>query len=896
MHETRDALPTGIVAFLFSDVEASTRRWEQYGEAMRDALRRHDEIVRNAIEARRGYVFKTIGDAFCAAFWSAADALDAATDAQRCLEGEDFRAVDGLRVRMAIHAGETDERAGDYFGSAVNRTARLLSAAHGGQIVLSAYAAELAFEKLPDGITLRNLGTVPLRGIKEPERVYQAVGAGLRSESKPLRALETPPNNLPRQSTSFVGRHEDLARVEALLDEGSVVTVVGAGGIGKTRLALEVAVSRLNDERDGVWLADLSAVGDPALIASTILSAVGAELAHDRDPLDDLIGYLQGRQLLLVLDNSEHLVAEVAPIVARLVEQCPHLTVLATSRSPLDISCERIYRLATLDVASAVRLFADRAQAANPAFRVEPKLAAIEAICGRLDGIALAIELAAARVRTMSVESLASHLELRLLTGGRDRRPRQQTMRALIGWSYELLSEDERRVLRRAAVFLKGFTLALAAQVCSAEGEDEWQVFDLLTSLADKSLIVVDVEEADQRYRLLEPIREYGWDQLVEAGELVDARSRHAAAFAAFAAAAYQEWAAGPAEDWLARVERELPNLRAALRWSLEEDNDAALGAQLVAAATIVFLRLGLLSEGIEWCERVTQSAAPLPSGIEARLRYGLSMLYSNLGVDERCLEEAARAVQLYRRSGDERGLARSLSQVASRHAFASRSREAKAAAQEALTLARSAGDRRLLADVLRRCAESFGNDGADAVRSQYEESVAVFRSLGRDDDTSRALQWWGAWENNIGDHLNAAQRLLEAAQLTDRDTALMFLTNDIASAFLAAGDRTRAEPFARRALTLATKARHEVLAALAVSYLAVIAGEKNPRTGARLIGYAQERFRMFGWELLTPDPVTIARLHDLLKRELPEGELAALFTEGAGWDDERGFSEALSS
>lgn len=896
MHETRDALPTGIVAFLFSDVEASTRRWEQYGEAMRDALRRHDEIVRDAIETHRGYVFKTIGDAFCAAFSSAADALEAATDAQRRLEGEDFRSVDGLRVRMAIHAGETDERAGDYFGSAVNRTARLLSAAHGGQIVLSAYAAELAFEKLPEGITLRNLGTVPLRGVKEPERVYQAVGAGLRSEAKPLRALETPPNNLPRQSTSFVGRHDDLARVEALLDEGSVVTLVGAGGIGKTRLALEVAASRLNDERDGVWLADLSAVGDPELIASTILSAVGAELSHDRDPLADLIGYLQGRQLLLVLDNSEHLVADVAPIVAHLVEQCPHLTVLATSRSPLDISCERIYRLATLDASSAVRLFADRAQAANPAFRVEPKIAAVEAICGRLDGIALAIELAAARVRTMSVESLASHLELRLLTGGRDRRPRQQTMRALIGWSYELLSEDERRVLRRAAVFLKGFTLALAAQVCSTEGDDEWRVFDLLTSLADKSLVVVDVEEADQRYRLLEPIREYGWDELVEAGELVDARRRHAAAFAAFAAAAYEEWEAGPADDWFARVERELANLRAALRWSLDEKNDVGLGALLVAAATIVFLRLGLLAEGIEWSNRALEIGSSVPSSVEARMRYGLSMLYSNTGSERKCLDEALLSASLYRALDDPRGLARALSQVASRYAPQSRYGEAKTAAEEALRLARATGDRRLLADVLRRCAESFGDEGHDPVRARYEESVAVFRSLGRDDDTSRALQWWGQWENNVGDHLNAAQRLLEAAQLTDRDAALVFLTTDIASAFLAAGDRTRAEPFARRALTLATKAGHDVPAALAISYLAVIASEKKPPTGARLIGYAEERFRILGWELLAPDSATIADLHDFLRKELPEAELAVLYAEGAAWNEERGFSEALSS
>ncbi len=837
-----------MVAFLFSDVEASTRRWEQYGEGMRDALRRHDELLREAIELRRGYVFKTIGDAFCAAFWSAADALEAATDVQRRFEREDFRAVDGLRVRMAIHAGETDERSGDYFGTALNRTARLLSAAHGGQIVLSAFAAELAFGKLPAGITLRNLGTVPLRGIKEPERIYQAVGEGLRSEFKPLRALRTPPNNLPRQSTSFVGRHDDLARVEALLDEGSVVTVAGAGGIGKTRLALEIAAARLNEERDGVWFADLSAVGDPALIAGTILSAVGAEPSNDGDPLDDLIEFLRRRQLLLVLDNSEHLVADVAPIVARLVERCPHLTVLATSRIPLDISAERVYRLATLDPASAVQLFADRARAANPAFHLEAKTAAIEAICLRLDGIALAIELAAARVRTISVESLASHLELRLLTGGRDRRPRQQTMRALIDWSYELLTDDERRVLRRAAVFLKGFTVAHAAEVCSGEGDDEWRILDMLTSLADGSLVVVDVDEADQRYRLLEPIREYGWERLVESGELDEARRRHCAAFAAFAAAAYDEWEKGPAADWLVRAERELANVRAALRWSVEEGNAAVLGGQLVADATILFLRLGFLAEGIEWSDCVLQGAFALPASVEARLRYGLSMLYSSTGAEQRCLDEALIAAALYRGVGDRRGLARALSQVASRYAPQSRYDEAKPAAEEALQFARDSGDRRLLADVLRRCAEAFGDTGADSVRARYEESVALFQLLGRADDTARALQWWGQWENNVGNHDNAARRLLEAAELADRDAALTSLTNDIASALLAAGDRTRAEPFARRALALAVKARHEILAALAISYLAVVAGEERPRIARaphRLRGRAVPNVRL---------------------------------------------------
>ncbi|MBV9233722.1 MAG: adenylate/guanylate cyclase domain-containing protein, partial [Candidatus Eremiobacteraeota bacterium] len=416
--------PTGTVAFLFTDIEGSTRRWERYGDAMRDALRRHDAIIRQAVEARRGFVFKTIGDAFCVAFSSAGDALEAAVEAQRQIEREDFSSVDGLNVRMAINAGETDERAGDYFGVAVNRTARLLSAGHGGQILVTGVAADLAATRLPGGVTLRHLGALPLRDVRDPERVYQPMGAGLRTDVQPLRELATPPNNLSRQSTSFVGRREDLARVEALLDEGPLLTITGAGGIGKTRLALEVAAARVNDTRDGVWFVDLSAVGDARLIPATIFSAIGGTSTNDLDPLEDLLAFLERRELLLVMDNSEHLVEEAARIVAQVVARCAHVVVLATSRTPFDITAERVYRLTMLDPLSAEELFIQRARAANPSAPLGRDNSAVAEICARLDGIPLAIELAAARMRTMSLETLASHLELQLLTGGRDRRAR----------------------------------------------------------------------------------------------------------------------------------------------------------------------------------------------------------------------------------------------------------------------------------------------------------------------------------------------------------------------------------------------------------------------------------------------------------------------------------------
>jgi predicted ATPase/class 3 adenylate cyclase len=879
---------------LFSDIEGSTRRWDTDSAAMQAALRRHDEILRFGIERRRGYVFKTIGDAFCAAFWTIEEALEAAVDVQRQIGRANFGAVEGLAVRMAIHAGETDERAGDYFGPAVNRTARLLAAGHGGQILISGFTAELAMPKLPAGIALRHLGTLPLRDLKDPEEVYQPIAPDLRSDFKPLRGLETPPNNLPRQTTSFVGRHDDVARIDALLARAPLVTIVGAGGIGKTRVALEVAANRLDDHADGVWFVDLSAITSPSLIAGTILSGLGAEPTSDLEPLETLLAFLEKRELLLLLDNSEHLVADVAGIVARIVARCVHVSILATSRAPLDITSERIYRLATLDVASAVELFVDRALAAQPDFRAEQKISVVEEICRRLDGIALAIELAAARVRSMPVEDLASHLELRLLAGGRDRRPRQQTMRALLDWSYDLLTAQEQAVLRRCAVFARGFTLEVALRVCR-DGGNQSRTLDVLTSLADRSLVTIEASETPARYRLLEPIREYACEKLDDAGEMPETARRHARAFASLAHAAYAEWETGPQPDWLSRVERELSNFRTALLWSAGEANDPEKGAGIVADLTPVFLRLALLTEGIEWCERVLEPRVALPGAVEARLRYGLSMLYSNIGANKKVLEQAENAAALYRASGDSRGLSHALSQVASRYAEQSRNDEAKAAAEEALRLARELGDRRLVADTLRRCASAFAGDGVERVRTLYAESVALFRSLGRDDETARALEWWGQWEAEAGFFADAVERFIEAKTLKAGDVPMMYLANNIASCFLAIGDAERAQPFAREALALAATMRHPIIIPTAISYIAMLAGAKDPPRASRLAGYAEQRLRAADWQRVDYEQKLVERFFDSLKMSLTEAELTRLLNEGAAWNEEQAVAHALS-
>jgi predicted ATPase/class 3 adenylate cyclase len=875
---------------LFSDIEGSTRRWDAYGDAMRDALRRHDEIMRTEIERRRGYVFKTIGDEFCAAFWSVEDALGAALAAQRMLAGQDFTAVEEILVRMAINDGEADEREGDYFGTAVNRTARLLSAGHGGQILVSGHSADALTAGLPSGITLRHLGTLPLRGLREPERVYQPIGEGLRLEFKALRALQTPPNNLPRQSTSFVGRYDDVSRVDALLDRSALVTIVGAGGIGKTRLALEVAVNRLNDEGDGAWIVDLASIADATHIAGSVLSGVHAEPKPGEEPLDTLLAYLEKRELLLILDNSEHVVAEVAEIAAQIVTHCREVTILATSRSPLDISGERIYRLAPLELASAIQLFVDRAQAADPYFPAQASAAAIEQICTNLDGIVLAIELAAARVRAMPVESLAAHLTPRLLAGGRDRRPHQQTMRALVDWSYDLLDDEERSALRHCAVFLRGFTLEVASEVF---GSEDWRTLDLLTSLVDKSLVVSEGRGAGQRYRLLEPIREYALERLTEAGEAPEARRRHARAFAILASAAYEEWDTSPAPGWLARFERELSNFRIAIRWSLDEDNDVGLAARLAADTSPVFLRLSLLSEAIGSCERILQAHVALPAAVEARLRYGLSMLYNNQGMLEEAFEESRRAVLLYRESGDRRGLTRALSQAAYCYANRDRIDEAMAAALESLELARTLDDQRLLADVLRRGATAFAANDTERMRQMYAQSVTLFRALRRDDETARALTWWGQSEAEIGEYRSAAERLTEAKALAGEELAVA-IASEIVACHLVLGDRESAGSIAIEALNLAAKVRHPIHLPFAITYVSVLAQDRDTVEAARLAGYAEDRLAVLAWQRVASDREIAEQLFVALEGRLGKQQLAQLLAEGATLTEEEAVARAM--
>jgi predicted ATPase/class 3 adenylate cyclase len=643
-------IPSGTVAFLFSDIEGSTARWERYRDAMARAVDTHDRLVAEIVVAHGGYAFKTLGDAFCVAFATVPQAVAAALAVQRRLGAQDFGDVGTLRVRIAIHAGAADERGGDYFGPAVNRVARLLAIAHGGQVVLSGVAADLAQGNMPPETALRDRGAHRLKDLAYPEQVYQLIAADLPSEFPPLRSLDALPHNLPLQLTAFVGREREVAEIEALLETSRLVTLVGTGGVGKTRISLQIGADLLDAFPDGVWFVELAPIADPALIVPVVAALFSVRETPPHPLLESVVYALREKRALLVFDNCEHLVAEAARTIAAILRGAPQLRALASSREALAIPGETSFRVpsletpdertaATLDAASAsafnaIALFVERARAADSSFVLTDENAPVVAeIVRRLDGIALALELAAPRIKLMTPRQLADRLSerFRLLTGGdRTALPRQQTMRALIDWSYDLLTEREQKVFRRLACFAGGFTLEAAGDVC-ADGEIEaWDAIDALGSLVDKSLVVPEFTDNEKRLRLLESTRQYAVDKLAASGERDAAERAHARWFAAFAQRAGASYDRTPDLAWVIGIVAEIENLRAALGWAITHHNDPALGAA-IAASLVEFWTMGpYLAEGFAWC---TDATTALPSEVDpvvaARLAIALARTVS---------------------------------------------------------------------------------------------------------------------------------------------------------------------------------------------------------------------------------------------------------------------------
>jgi predicted ATPase/class 3 adenylate cyclase len=592
--------PSGVVTFLFTDIEGSTRRWEADAGAMRAALVAHDKVLRTAIEAHDGFLFSHTGDGVAAAFASPMSAVNAAIDAQRELQ---------LPVRMGLATGEAELRVGDYFGTVLNRAARVMAAGHGGQILLADSTAVLL-----SGVDLVDLGPRRLRDLPTPVGVFQVRAPGLRAEFPPLRALDTSPGNLRRAATSFVGRESEVAEVQAAVRAHRLVTLTGVGGVGKTRLALEVAARLADEFPDGVWFFDLAAVADPAAVPDAVAAVLGIIQQPGKSVADSVAAALEGRVRLLVFDNCEHVVDSVADLVEAILAASATVTILATSREGVGVSDEQLWRVPSLDVNSgtesaAVNLFVDRAHSVVSDFSLaQPGGAdAVVEICRRLDGIPLAIELAASRMASMTAGEVRDRLDqrLRLLVGSRRGLERHHTLRHAVAWSYDLLDEPEKALLDRCSVFAGGFDLQSACAV--AGSDDDFATLDLLDALVRKSLLVADRSSGRTRFSMLETIRQFAEDQLVAREAATDARTAHVRHYAEREADILTLWDSPRQREAYEWFTAELANLRTAFRWAADHDD-------LDVAATIATYAgfLGFLVENYEpiaWAEEVIDPA-----------------------------------------------------------------------------------------------------------------------------------------------------------------------------------------------------------------------------------------------------------------------------------------------
>jgi predicted ATPase/class 3 adenylate cyclase len=644
-------LPTGTVTFLFTDLETSTRNWEEQPEGvMRDALTRHDEILRDAVESHRGVVFSTMGDGVAAAFASAPDAVAAALDAQHGLSDDEWGRQGLLRARMGLYTDEGRLRAPDqYENRPLNRCARLMSTAHGGQILISDATEALVRRSLPSDASLTDLGTHRLRDVAEPIRVFQVVDPSLESDFPPLRSLNDIPGNLPRQVTSFVGREREIEDLSALVRDRQLVTLTGVGGVGKTRLALEVAANVVLDFHDGTWLCELAPVTDPDAVWDALATSLGVQRNPGRALDVVVLDYLQPKRLLTVLDNCEHLLDSVALVVDAITRRSPEVAILATSREGLAVPGEQLVAVPALGVprgddadpaeSDAVRLFVDRARDVKPDFALAADNAdAVAQLCRRLDGIPLAIELAAARVRTLTPDDLVARLDqrFRLLTrGSRAALERHQTLRNTVDWSYNLLSADEQVALNRLSVFAGGCDLEAAESILAPD--DEFDAIDVLSQLVDKSLAIADDDTGGRRYRLLETIRQYAAERLEASGDTARTRRTHAEYFIALSERAGPRLRDRHQLEWAAKLTRDVENLRAALDWAVEEQSaDHAL--RLVAPLMVTAIPVG-------WTMTNWADTAGRVPGAQTHQLYPVVVAFASLGAVMRSSLDRAAAL-----------------------------------------------------------------------------------------------------------------------------------------------------------------------------------------------------------------------------------------------------------
>lgn len=758
-------LPAGTVTFLFTDIEGSTQLWEQYPDEMRGALAQHDSVLRNAIETNHGHVIKSTGDGFHAVFAKAVDAIHATIEAQHGLQSQLAAGIE-LKVRMGVHTGEAELRDGDYYGQSLNRSARIMSAGHGGQILISAVTAEVAREHLSAGVSVVDLGEHRLKDLIRPERIYQLSAPQLLHDFPALHSLSTLPNNLPLQLTSFIGRERELRESNALLVSTRLLTLIGPGGTGKTRLSLQLAAEQFSNFKDGVWLVELAPISDPAFIVSAIASIFELREVPGIPLIDIILDYLRAKQLLLLLDNCEHLVEPGARIADELLHACQQVRIIASSREALGINGETVYRVPSLLTAEAERLFVERATKADSRFALTENNASFVAqICSRLDGIPLAIELAAARIKLFTPEQIAARLDdrFKLLTGGsRTALPRQQTLRALIDWSYQALNETEQRALRRLAVFSGGWTIEGAEAVI---GEEE--ALDGLLGLVNKSLVNLEEQDGQSRYRFLETIRQYAMEKLLDSGEAAEMRNRHFEFILHIAQQAERRMFGAENNEWLDRMEVEHDNLRAAFEWSLAHYPERAL--DLADAAAGFWTSRDYNDESHMVCVAVLERTHALPDLDRERARVHVLLGWTCIGRGrhKEGHTAASAGLELARRVNDPQLIVTTLGLLALSCIFRSEFDTANKAMEEAEALARQNQLHAELAMLLTIYAQTtyFSERDGTRAKAYLDEAMVLAKQVGYRLADSMSAFGLGRVAAAMGDLELAREKLMESAE-----------------------------------------------------------------------------------------------------------------------------------
>ena len=801
-------VPTGTVTFLFTDIEGSTKLAREHPDTWENVRARHHAVLRDAIECYQGHVFQIIGDAFCAAFHTAGDALKAAVRSQKALQSEPWGET-VIRVRMGIHTGEAETDGRDYRGYlTMSLVQRLMSAGSGGQILVSGATETLLRGQLPVEVDLRDMGRHHFKDLPQAVTVFQVVAPDLQMEFPPLRSSDIHPNNLPTQLTSFVGREKELADVKKLLQNAHLLTLIGPGGTGKTRLSIRTASELLDHYPDGVWLVELAPISDTLLVPRTAAIAIGLREEPQRPVIDMLCDYLKDKKILLILDNCEHLVDACARVADKLLHAAPDVRILASSQEALGIGGEVTYRVPSLGLPDvhhlppfeslsqyeAVKLFIDRAASAVPSFAVTNENApALAQICDRLDGIPLAIELAAAKVRVLSVDQIAKRLDdrFRLLTGGsRTALERHQTLRAAIDWSYNLLPADEQLLFSRLSVFAGGWTLEAAEAVCSLElaakespaGDDilREDILILIEQLINKSLVTTEEVQGETRYanagsfryHMLETMREYAYEKLVDG----DAWHRQHTAYFLSLAETIEPYLEKPEPvSWLDKLEREHNNLRTALRWA-RENGEVELGLRFVSALCLFWFMRGYLSEGLARSEEfLSMSEGTGNAALRAKALDHAGLLARYKGDLTRAQELITESLSLRRELGERHGIADSLSNLGFVILYQGNFAQARQHYSEALGIYRELDNQQGISDSLSHLAlMTFYEGDYERAQAMDEACLAIWRNLGDQQGIAWALHRLGNVKVAQGE-FSAARNLFKESLIISSDVGFKY-------------------------------------------------------------------------------------------------------------------------